>query len=94
MPLYEYRCEPHNHRFEVRHGINENPVTSCPECGGNVHRVIHPVGIVFKGSGFYATDSRGTSQSTKSGGSSGPSSSTDSTTETKKDSKTESPSTG
>lgn len=58
MPLYEYQCLPSGHRFEVRHGINEEPVTECPECGGTVRRVIHPVGIVFKGSGFYATDSR------------------------------------
>lgn len=58
MPLYEYQCLPHGHRFEVRHGITDQPVAACPECGGEVRRVIHPVGIVFKGSGFYATDSR------------------------------------
>lgn len=58
MPLYEYECKPNHHRFEVRHGINESPVHTCPECGGEVRRVINPVGIVFKGSGFYATDSR------------------------------------
>ena len=61
MPLYEYQCLPNGHRFEVRHGITEEPVKVCPECGGGVRRVIHPVGIVFKGSGFYATDSRQTS---------------------------------
>jgi putative FmdB family regulatory protein len=58
VPLYEYQCQPHNHRFEVRHGMNEEPVKECHVCGGPVRRVIHPVGIVFKGSGFYATDSR------------------------------------
>lgn len=58
MPLYEYQCKPNQHRFEVRHGFNEEPVHACPECGGEVRRVIHPVGVVFKGSGFYATDSR------------------------------------
>lgn len=58
MPLYEYRCLPAGHRFEARHGMTEAPVQVCPECGGAVRRVIHPVGIVFKGSGFYATDSR------------------------------------
>jgi putative FmdB family regulatory protein len=68
VPLYEYECRPHAHRFEVRHGINENPVESCPECGGEVRRVIHPVGIVFKGSGFYATDSRKAASSTKPAG--------------------------
>jgi putative FmdB family regulatory protein len=58
VPIYDYQCEPQGHRFEVRHGINESPVQACPECGGPVRRIIHPVGIVFKGSGFYATDSR------------------------------------
>jgi len=58
VPLYEYQCDTHGHRFEARHGMREQPVQSCPECGAPVHRVIHPVGIVFKGSGFYATDSR------------------------------------
>ncbi|HEX6508693.1 MAG TPA: FmdB family zinc ribbon protein [Chloroflexota bacterium] len=58
MPLYEYQCLPNRHRFEVRHGMNEDPVETCPECGGPVRRVIHPVGIVFKGSGFYVNDSR------------------------------------
>lgn len=70
MPLYEYQCAPHNHRFEVRHGINEEPVRACPECGGEVRRVIHPVGIVFKGAGFYATDSRGDKQGAKAAGTS------------------------
>lgn len=59
MPLYEYQCLPNSHRFEVRHPITQDPVKECPVCGGGVRRVIHPVGIVFKGSGFYATDSRG-----------------------------------
>lgn len=59
MPLYEYQCLPNSHRFEVRHPITQDPVKECPVCGGSVRRIIHPVGIVFKGSGFYATDSRG-----------------------------------
>lgn len=58
MPLYEYQCLPERHTFEVRHGFNENPVSTCAVCGGPVRRVIHPVGIVFKGSGFYVNDSR------------------------------------
>lgn len=58
MPLYEYQCKPNQHRFEVRQGYNEEPVQVCPECGGEVRRVIQPVGVVFKGSGFYVNDSR------------------------------------
>lgn len=58
MPTYEYQCLPHGHRFEVRHGITEGPITECQICGSPVRRVIQPVGVVFKGSGFYATDSR------------------------------------
>ncbi len=61
MPLYEYQCLANGHSFEVRHPITQEPVSSCPECGSDVRRVIHPVGIVFKGSGFYATDSKGKS---------------------------------
>jgi putative FmdB family regulatory protein len=64
VPLYEYQCLPNSHRFEVRHGVHENPVSACPECGGGVRRVIQPVGIVFKGPGFYATDSRAKPAST------------------------------
>jgi putative FmdB family regulatory protein len=63
--VYEYQCLINGHRFEVRHGINEEPVSICIECGGEVRRVIQPVGIVFKGSGFYANDSRKSAASSK-----------------------------
>jgi putative FmdB family regulatory protein len=65
VPLYEYQCKANGHRFEVRHGVNDAPVTVCQECGEEVRRVIQPVGIVFKGSGFYATDSRSSSTASK-----------------------------
>ena len=58
MPTYEYLCLEHGHRFEVFQRIGEEPVTECPECGGAVRKVFHPVGVVLKGSGFYRTDSR------------------------------------
>jgi putative FmdB family regulatory protein len=58
VPLYDYQCDHCGHRFEVRQGINEDPLTICPQCEGSIRRVIHPVGIVFKGSGFYITDNR------------------------------------
>jgi putative FmdB family regulatory protein len=61
MPLYEYACERCGHRFETRQGIRESALTECPQCGGPIRRVVQAVGIVFKGSGFYKTDSRSTS---------------------------------
>ncbi len=58
MPLYEYQCQKCGLRFERRQGFNEAPVSECPECNGQVQRLIQPVGIIFKGSGFYVTDNR------------------------------------
>ncbi|MBI5961633.1 MAG: FmdB family transcriptional regulator [Chloroflexi bacterium] len=58
MPLYQYQCTECGVRFERHQHYDEAPVTVCPECEGEVHRVIGPVGIVFKGAGFYANDSR------------------------------------
>jgi putative FmdB family regulatory protein len=60
MPVYGYRCT-HGHHFEVQQRITEPPLTLCPECGAPVTRVFYPVGIIFKGGGFYKTDSRGSS---------------------------------
>ena len=57
MPTYDYRCAECSDVFEVVHAVDEQ-VESCPRCGGRVRRVFHPVGIIFKGSGFYKTDSR------------------------------------
>jgi putative FmdB family regulatory protein len=58
MPLYEYECESCGVRFERRQHMEDEPIEVCPECGGHVHRLIQPVGIIFKGSGFYVTDNR------------------------------------
>jgi len=58
VPLYDYQCGQCAHRFEVRQSYHDNALTECPQCGGRIRRVIHPVGIVFKGSGFYINDSR------------------------------------
>src|ERR1700730_6763046 len=60
MPVYGYRCT-NGHQFEVQQRITEAPLTKCPECGAPVTRVFYPVGIIFKGGGFYKTDSRGSS---------------------------------
>lgn len=59
MPVYTYECEECGVRFDARQRFSDAPITVCPECGGHTHRVPQPVGIVFKGSGWYSTDSRG-----------------------------------
>lgn len=56
MPIYEYECDDCGYRFERHQSIASGPVKRCPQCGGPVRRVIYPVGIIFKGSGFYVTD--------------------------------------
>lgn len=58
MPIYLYQCDSCGVRFERLQRMSEEPLTDCPECNGHVHRVIQPVGIIFKGSGFYITDNR------------------------------------
>lgn len=58
MPIYVYQCETCGLTFERRQRMTEPSLEDCPECEGHVHRVIQPVGIVFKGSGFYVTDNR------------------------------------
>lgn len=68
MPLYGYQCDTCGHHFEVRQGIKEDPLTDCPQCGSRIRRVIYPVGIVFKGSGFYVNDSRNASSSATAAG--------------------------
>ncbi len=58
MPTYEYKCDTCGIHFERWQRMTDEPVKTCPECEGPVHRVLHPVGIVFKGSGWYCTDHR------------------------------------
>jgi len=58
MPTYQYACKHCDHRFDVRQQFTDDPLTTCPQCGGAIQRVINPVGIIFKGSGFYVTDNK------------------------------------
>lgn len=59
MPVYTYRCGNCGVQFDQTQKFTDDPLTKCPECGKNsLHKVYTPVGIVFKGSGFYATDHR------------------------------------
>ena len=55
MPIYEYKCE-NGHVFDMMQKMADDPITECIECGAPVRKVLHPVGISFKGSGFYSTD--------------------------------------
>jgi putative FmdB family regulatory protein len=80
MPTYEYECTPCGHRFEKFQSITAAPIKRCPKCGKKVKRLLGAgVGLIFKGSGFYATDYRSDSykkaakaeqegQSSKTGG--------------------------
>ncbi len=65
MPLYDYRCRACSKVTEVRHGFGMVHEEACPACGGELARVFSPAGIVFKGSGFYLTDSRKASEKAK-----------------------------
>lgn len=67
MPTYSYACTVCDHRFDVRQSFTDEPLTDCPVCfDSTLRKVIHPVGITFKGSGFYKTDSRSSSTSSSS----------------------------
>jgi putative FmdB family regulatory protein len=73
VPTYEYECTACGQHVEVFQRITEDALTTCGACDGPLRKVFHPAGIVFKGSGFYATDNRSkpkTSTSSSSGGSS------------------------
>lgn len=58
MPTYEYRCEKCGEQFEVVQSFKDRPLRRHKVCGGDLEKVFHPRGVVFKGSGFYVTDSR------------------------------------
>jgi putative FmdB family regulatory protein len=66
MPTYEYRCRNCGEPLEVVQSFTDNPLTECPACGGELRKVFHAVGIAFKGSGFYKTDSRKAAKSSAS----------------------------
>ena len=84
MPTYQYACTECGHAFEQFQSFSDHSLTECPECSGRLRKLFNAVGVVFKGSGFYRTDSRsadsnGSKSDTKS----------DTKTETKSDSKSE-----
>ncbi len=62
MPTYDYACTACQHRFEVVQAFTDDSLTECPECQGRLRKLFGSVGVVFKGSGFYRTDSRADSK--------------------------------
>ncbi|WP_163571216.1 FmdB family zinc ribbon protein [Fodinicola feengrottensis] len=63
MPTYQYACTECGHRFDAVQAFTDDALTSCPNCSGKLRKVFSSVGVVFKGSGFYRTDSRSTKES-------------------------------
>lgn len=76
MPTYAYACSSCDHAFDVRQSFSDDPLTTCPRCEReSLRKVFSPVGVVFKGSGFYRTDSRAAGRAkdgARAGGESGP----------------------
>ncbi|NLT53644.1 MAG: FmdB family transcriptional regulator [Actinomycetales bacterium] len=66
MPTYAYACTACEHRFEVRQSFTDGSLTTCPRCEGRLRKLFNAVGIVFKGSGFYRTDSRTSGKGSRS----------------------------
>ena len=86
MPTYQYACTECGHAFEQFQSFSDDALTECPECQGRLRKLFNAVGVVFKGSGFYRTDSRSGSSSTDGAGGT----KTETRTETKSETKTES----
>ncbi|MCB1258480.1 MAG: FmdB family transcriptional regulator [Microthrixaceae bacterium] len=94
MPIYEYRCKNCSHQFEIQQSMSDDALTDCPNCNEpQLRKVFQPVGISFKGSGFYKNDSRSSSKSSSSGGSSSSSSSSTSSSSSSSSSSSDSSST-
>jgi putative FmdB family regulatory protein len=97
MPTYEYVCSACGEHLEVVQSFRDDPLTECPVCGGDLRKVFGNIGIVFKGSGFYKTDSRsssGSKASSSTSTSSGSSGSEHSAAGASADAHTSAPATG
>jgi putative FmdB family regulatory protein len=94
VPTYSYACTECSNRFDAVQAFSDDALTTCPECSGRLRKLFGNVGVVFKGSGFYRTDSRepAKSSSTSSNGSTGSSESTTSSSEKSSEKSTSSPS--
>lgn len=67
MPTYSYACTECGNRFDVVQAFTDNPLTTCQQCSGRLRKLFNSVGVVFKGSGFYRTDSRESAKSSTNG---------------------------
>ncbi|MEP9393941.1 FmdB family zinc ribbon protein [Gordonia sp. VNK1] len=81
MPTYSYACTECDNKFDIVQSFSEDSLTECPQCTGRLRKLFNSVGIVFKGSGFYRTDSRGGSSSSETSSSSESSSNSSSSSE-------------
>ena len=86
MPTYAYACTECDHRFEAVQSFSDDSLTVCPECEGRLRKVFNAVGIVFKGGGFYRTDSRAGSSVTSGSATNGSGSSSTSSSSSEKSS--------
>ncbi|MGA0067478.1 MAG: FmdB family zinc ribbon protein [Candidatus Nanopelagicales bacterium] len=82
MPTYQYACNDCGHELEAVQSFSDDALTTCPQCGGRLRKLFGNVGVVFKGSGFYRTDSRSSSSDTAASGTSTASSTSDTTKST------------
>ena len=67
MPTYSYACTECGNRFDVVQAFTDDPLTTCQQCSGRLRKLFNSVGVVFKGSGFYRTDSRESAKSSTNG---------------------------
>ena len=92
MPIYGYRCNSCGHQFETMQSVSAEPLKVCPKCQGKLTKLLYPAGVIFKGSGFYSTDYKGSGKSSGNGSGSASESSAPDTgkSEAKPESKSES----
>jgi putative FmdB family regulatory protein len=89
MPTYGYRCGNCGHEFEIHQRMSDEPLTACPKCQGKLSKILYPVGISFKGSGFYTTDYKGSAKTSDGSASNGAAPSKEGSSESKPETKSE-----
>jgi putative FmdB family regulatory protein len=87
VPTYQYACTECGHAFEQFQSFSDHALTECPQCQGRLRKVFNAVGVVFKGSGFYRTDSRSSANGSSDGGATKTETKTDAKPETKPETK-------